>query len=361
MKKIGILMIFLFMLSTNVFAEPVKQRSLDGILTSDSQLFALSDQNKVICSKIDNSISVFNLASGEEAWTKSYSKLYDVDVLSSPEKIIVIAKNKNNKLQKIVLSKAGTTLSTTVFNSAPITKSITSNGELINWYAPEGSNKERLSVYSNNVLAVYQAPWNNPVFKMNLGGMSSSKYEDITLKDIKLNGPYAVVKFTGSSLMQSQDFFRMINTSNKKTYTIASDWNTRSDYSFAGNELVINSSFNVGNPLGVNVGQPYSLSGMYNLSTGKKTASISETFTDREMGWKSERIRNHVLIYLPEKGRIDIYNLSGRKVSEASITLPNSFRVLDYSKGELSLLIREETGATIQVIHTTAVNYISGN
>lgn len=74
------------------------------------------------------------------------------------------------------------------------------------------------------------------------------------------------------------------------------------------------------------------------------------------MGWKSERIGNHILIYLPEKGRIDIYNLSGRKVSEASITLPNSFRVLDYSKGELSLLIREETGATIQVIHSTAVN-----
>ncbi len=248
---------------------------------------------------MDNSISVFNLASGEEAWTKSCSKLYDVDVLSSPEKIIVIAKDKNNKLQKIVLSKERTTLSITVFNSAPITKSITSNGELIHWYAPEGSNKERLSVYSNNVLAVYQAPWNNPVFKMNLGGMSSSRYEDIMLKDIKLNGPYAVVKFTGSSLMQSQDFFRVINTSNKKTYTIVADWSTHSDSSFAGNELVINSSFNVGNPLGVNVGQPYSLSGMYNLSTGKKTAGISETFTDREMGWKSERIGNHILIYLP--------------------------------------------------------------
>lgn len=62
----------------------------------------------------------------------------------------------------------------------------------------------------------------------------------------------------------------MINISSKKIYTIASDWNTRSDSSFAGNELVINSSFNVGNPLGVNVGQPYSLSGMYNLSTGKR-------------------------------------------------------------------------------------------
>ncbi|MEK5027181.1 hypothetical protein [Paenibacillus sp. FSL M7-1046] len=359
MEKIGILMIFLFMVTTNVFAEPVQQRSLEGFLNNDLQLLTLSAQEKVVINRMDNSISVFNLASGEEAWTKSYSKLYDVDVLSSPEKIIVIAKDKDkdNKLQKIVLSKEGTTLSTTVFNSAPITKSITSNEEMINWYAPEGSNKERLSVYSNNVLAAYQAPWNNPVFKMNLGGMSSSKYEDITLKDIKLNGPYAVVKYTGYSLMQSQDFFRVINTSNKKkTYTIASDWNTRSDSSFAGNELVINSSFNVGNPLGVNVGQPYSLSGMYNLSTGKKTAGISETFTEREMGWKSERIGNHILIYLPEKGRIDIYNLSGRKVSEASITLPNSFRVLDYSKGELSLLIREETGATIQVIHTTAIN-----
>lgn len=121
------------MVSTNVFAEPVQQSFSDGILTSDSQLFALSDQNKVICSKIDNSISVFNLSSGKVAWTKRYSKLYDVNVVSSPEKIIVIAKDKNNKLQKIVLSKAGTTLSTTAFNSAPITKSITSNGELINW------------------------------------------------------------------------------------------------------------------------------------------------------------------------------------------------------------------------------------
>lgn len=359
MKKIGILMIFLFMVSTNVFAEPVQQSFSDGILTSDSQLFALSDQNKVICSKIDNSISVFNLSSGKVAWTKRYSKLYDVNVVSSPEKIIVIAKDKNNKLQKIVLSKAGTTLSTTAFNSTPITKSITSNEELINWYAPEGSNKERLSVYSNNVPAVYQAPWNNPVFKMNLGGMSSSKYEDITLKDIKLSGPYAVVKFTGSSLMQSQDFFRVINIPNKKTYTIASDWNTRSDSSFAYNELVINSSFNVGNPLGVNVGQPYSLSGMYNLSTGKKTAGISETFTDREMGWKSERIGNHILIYLPEKKKIEIYDVSGQKVAAASYTpinLFNTYQGLDYSKGELTLFIREENGAEIEVIHTTAVN-----
>lgn len=209
MKKIGILIILLFMVSTNVFAEPVQQRSLEGFLNNDLQMLTLSAQEKVVFNRMDNSISVFNLASGEEAWTKSYSKLYDVDVLSSPEKIIVIAKDKDkdNKLQKIVLSKEGTTLSTTVFNSAPITKSITSNEEMINWYAPEGSNKERLSVYSNNVLAAYQAPWNNPVFKINFGGMSSSKYEDITLKDIKLNGPYAVVKFTGSSLMQSQDFF----------------------------------------------------------------------------------------------------------------------------------------------------------
>lgn len=356
MKKIFLTLIFMLGLSGVVAAAPAEQQLLGNILTKDTQIFSLSGHNKLIFNKFDNSLSVFNLTSNKEAWTKQFSKIYSINVLSFPEKIIVMAKGTDDKLQKIVMNKDGRVLSTQVIHSPAIANSIKTNRELISWNAPTGKNKERLTIYSNNTLFIYQSPWKNPTHKIKLSEVSSNKYEGTYINDIKLNWPYAVIKYTGNSLMQSQDFFRVINVLSLKEYTIVTDWNVHSDSSVVGDQLVINSSFNVGNPMGVNLGQSHLIYSTYNMPTGKKTASVSQMFTNTEMGWKSEVLENNVLVYIPEKERIEIYNASGRKLSEASLKIPSNSRGIDYSNGDLTLLVSEEAGVVLKIIKVSPFN-----
>ena len=313
MKKAFVLLLLLFLpIFSTVNATDVAKYP-EGLLAESSKVLMLTPAKRLLVDSINNQIQVLDLNTQKVLWSKNFPVIYDSQVLMNPLKIIVIT-SENNKLQKITFSANGDILTKQAFNSIKL-----SEDQIISWSPPVNQDKEKLAVVNKRNILVYQYPWKTHNVTLSSSLPDDKKYELAIIKNVQFQQPYVVIKFNGDNSTQSQDFYRIVNISTKKKLTIPVQWNSASNFTVEGNELVVNTSSQIGHPLGITTNVDQIIYARYNLRTGEMNTSIKRSFISAESNWKSHYVNHQLLLIDSEKRKLSLFNQKGNILIETSL------------------------------------------
>jgi hypothetical protein len=309
----------------------------ESLLNVRTQTFSVSSSKTLFVDKNNNQIQLLDLSTGNMVWTKNFPALFDCEVLMNPTKIVVITEEKK-KPQKLTFSADGNQLSQQTFTGITVTED-----QKLQWSRIQ--DKERLALVDEDQLLVYQYPWKKPFIHISIAGTEDKGYESTVLEDIQFQLPYAVLKFYGSSLVQTRDYYKIVNYATKEIRVIPLNWNVGSDFVIEGTSLVINTSSNVGS-LGIDTNVEQTIYARYGLKTGQATTNIKRKFTTNDFYWSSSYFNGNLLVIDTEKNQQELFQAQGQLLKKwpikASILSSLNSRLVGYNKGQAFSLIRTE-------------------
>ncbi|WHX49588.1 hypothetical protein QNH46_02555 [Paenibacillus woosongensis] len=345
MKKMSLLfsMIFLFaFFSTDQTTEAAAKYS-KTLLAESTKAYAITSTQTLLVDHVNNQLQVINLSTQQIVWSKKFPVVYDSQVLVNPLKIIVIT-SENNKLKKMTISADGTILSEQLFPSIKLTESMK-----ISWAPAINKEKEKLAVVNGSQVLLYEYPWKKPITTFPYSLAEDKKYENTIIKDVQLQTPYVVIKLNGDNSTQSQDLYRILNITTKKAITIPAEWNVNTSFSVEGNELIVNSSSQIGHPLGINVDSDYIIYAKYDLKTGEINHKVSRSFSTQDSNWKSEYFNRKLVLTESEDNKLFLINQYGETFKEFPRTFGNfNYKTIGYDGNRIYLLVpSEDNGAEL--------------
>jgi hypothetical protein len=241
--KLFALVIFIFLFSTStVFAESFSE----GVLQLENKIFSFSNGKALILDEDEqnNQILKFvDVSLNKLLWFKKSGKVFDVHLMTNPNKIVVIFE-ENNFIKKIVYDFNGNIINFDSYNSKfplPINK----ENFKLKWLAPYDKVKERILIQNNNEFKVYQNPWRNPVIYFNAKISPSTEYEYISVVDWEFDRyPYLAIKYRGDAIFRNDYFLKVVNLYNKTEYI--KEFNTNFDLIIQHQNLFLNTQHNLG-------------------------------------------------------------------------------------------------------------------
>ncbi|WP_339158334.1 hypothetical protein MKX50_02555 [Paenibacillus sp. FSL W8-0186] len=336
MKKMSLLVLIMLLfafLSTDQTTEAAAKYS-ETLLAESTKAYALTSTQTLLVDHVNNQLQVINLSTQTIMWSKKFPIVYDSQVLTNPLKIIVITSD-NNKLKKVTISADGTILSEQVFPSIKLTENIK-----ISWAPAINKEKEKLAVVNGNQVLFYEYPWKKPITTLPYSSAEDKKYEYTITKDVQLQTPYVVIKLNGDNSTQSQDLYRILNITTKKAITIPAEWNVNTSFSVEGNELIVNSTSQIGHPLGINVDSDYTIYAKYDLKTGEINNKVIRSFPAWDSNWKSEYFNRKLVLTESEDNKMFLINQYGETLKEFPRTIENfNYRTVGYDGNRLYLLV----------------------
>ncbi|RCX14919.1 hypothetical protein DFP94_11658 [Fontibacillus phaseoli] len=337
-KKVVSLFITVLMLVTIqavVSANDATTQYPESFLGDSTRVFALTQDKSLFVDTINNQLQVVNLNTQQKEWGKNFKIIYDCDILANPSKIVILTK-ENDALLKITLSADGNVLSKQLY---PYLKP--KDNQKWSWSPARNQVKEQIAILDQEKrqVQVYQYPWKKPSHTISFGLPGDATYEDILINDIQIQYPYVIIKLDGTSLMQSQNLYRIINLATREKNTIPMEWNVNSDFTIEGNELVVTTSSVTGNPLGINTNVEHNLYARYNLETRLPKVKITRKFTTVDSNWKASYGDNHLMVFDSEQNTQSLLDKNGELLHETPMTdtdLHNRF--VGYHEGKIIFL-----------------------
>ncbi|MBU5444117.1 hypothetical protein [Paenibacillus sp. MSJ-34] len=339
MKKIRFVFIMLIVLSITSVANAKEAVYPESFLDKSTDVYALTNTSTLIVDKINNQLQVLDISTQQPIWNKKFTALFECVILENPLKIVVLTSEKNN-LKKITLSADGNILSQQLFSYIKI-----EDNQKFSWSPPTTIEKEKIVVVGNNNISLYQYPWKKPSSTVQDILPKEIKYEVVTIKQTKLQWPYFVIKLNGDNSPQSQDFYRIVDLSNKKMMTIPVEWNINSNFTLEGNEIVIFTSSKVGLPFGINPKVEYGVYTKYDLKTGAANMKITRSFTASDFNWRTDYVNNQLSIIDTERNTQTLLDKNGKVINEIAITTEDLYnKFIGYSNGQLFSFISTADG-----------------
>lgn len=340
MKKVSLMLVIVFMLMCSVIPVTSAEDSLagapiaSGLLDEGSKSIALSSTKTLIVDKTYGQIQMLDISEKGVTlqWSMNFEVIYDFHVTLNPTKISIIT-SESNKIKKVTLSGEGGVLSEQIY---PIKGT---ENSLISWFPKLNKDKEKIAVVIDGTLSVYQYPWKKPVFTLNTLTPEDDKYnaEVILIKDVKVQPNFVVIKMTGDSSAQSQDFYRIINLTTKKKLTVTMERNVNSDFTLEGSELVVNTSSQVGHPLGIDTSVDHIIYARYDLKTGAKKLAVTRKFTSIESNWSTHYFNNKLWLIDTEQNKMTALDQKGKVFAEIQADAPAevlNLRMIGYYNGQ---------------------------
>lgn len=308
--------------SATVNAADASPKFAQGVLDNSTKTYSLSSSQTLIVNKVDKLLQVVDLSSQTIKWNKTLPVIYDSQVLSSPLKIVVIT-SENNKPKKVVFSATGKVLSEQFFPNIKINNTIHS----LAWSPASSGQPERLALINKKQILVYQYPWKKSL-ALNYHSSDESKFENVIVNDLQINSSYIALKLTGDALMQSQDIFRVFNLNSRDKHSFYMQSNTDSKMSFEGNELVLNTSSQLGNPLGIDASVSHDIYTRYDLKNWTLSKVITEKYSSNQTNWRSDYFNNKLVLMNTEQNTFSVYDKNGtllKVINYKPETLSNRF------------------------------------
>lgn len=337
MKKVGTVFIFLVVFLTYASASAAPKQTVfsDKVISGFTQIYPLTNHSIVLADQSHNILWAVDSDSRELLWSKPYTTpIYDCYVLTNPVKIVVMTQ-ENNSPKKMVLSQDGTVLSQQTF------KNIKMDGaQDISWSPAKDGGKERLILSSNDQISLYQYPWKKASSSIPFKVTKDNEFESTRVDDIQTHFPYAVVKLSGSSLVQTQDMYRIIDVTTKKKIALTADWNVNTNFVVEGKELVMYTSGIMGVPGGIDPGRNYTMYTRYDLKTGAQVAKLTRSFSNSEASWRTSYIQSRLFLSDTDNPEtFAMYDQDGKLVLEVQTTANTmKSQPIGYNNSQLFLL-----------------------
>ncbi|WP_410772338.1 hypothetical protein [Fontibacillus sp. BL9] len=352
MKKVLSLFITVLMLVTIqsvVSADDATAQYPGSFLDDSTRMFALTQEKTLFVDTINHQLQVVDLNTMQNGWSKKFKIIYDCDVLANPSKIVVLTR-ENNKLLKITLSSEGNVLSKQLLSNLKL-----KDNQKLSYSPAQNQVKEQIAMLDQdkNNLQVYQYPWKKPSYTASFSLPGDAGYEATLIHDIQFQYPYVVIKLDGSSLMQSQNLYRIINLATREKNTIPMEWNVNSGFTIEGNELVVTTSSVTGNPLGINTNAEHNIYARYNLETRLPKIKITRKFTAVDSNWKASYGDNHLIVFDSEQNTQSLLDINGELLHESPMTATDLHnRFVSYRDGKIIFLAPTENhGGKIMITH----------
>ncbi|GEM_PF-3726137 len=314
-----------FLLPASFAAPSVQAASSysNQLLNRQVESMPVSKTQVLFVDKFSGQLQLLDVSADKIAWTKKFAKLHDCEVLAGSGKIVVLTESGKH-FQKQVLSLKGEPIGQ---QDLP---NIAGGSDLqVQWSAAGTGVKESIAVLNGDGVAVYQYPWKKPAHRLSAASSEDPKDENAAVEKVQFQYPYFVAKMDGLSLMQSRDYYKILNVSTGKLNLILFPQNVSTDFSTEGTHLIVHTS-SIPGSLGAATDTPI-VYARYDLKTAKSVASIKRTFTDRESNWATSYFGGRLLLTDTERktqsllttdDRIiaerpaDLYQLSDRLVSD---------------------------------------------
>ncbi len=257
---------------------------------------AIDDQHRLLIDNFLGKIECIDLATFTQSWEKKFDFIYDIRIMNNPSKIIVIAKDRG-KVMKITLSTEGKVLTQQEIVIPTVQTWMKQNKLVhISWSPPAPGSTEKLAVYSEGPVLIYEYPWKKPLSKIDVKIPPSSSYESVLTGEFELEWPYLIVQHEGGALVQVREFYSIYNAVTKKKVDILMDWNTSSDFMIEQGVLVVNSSSITPGPGGTLPAPGNLVYGRYDLATGKAIYEKRMVFHDNGTFWRTKYDRQQLLL-----------------------------------------------------------------
>ncbi|AZK45186.1 hypothetical protein EIM92_02385 [Paenibacillus lentus] len=125
--------------------------------------------------------------------------------------------------------------------------------------------------------------------------------------------------------------------------TISAEWNVNTSFWVEGNEMIVNSSSQIGHPLGINIDSDYIIYAKYDLKTGEIKHKVSRSFSTQDSSWKSEYFERKLVLTESEDNRFFLINQNGETLKEFPRTFRNfNYKTIGYDGNRLYLLVPSE-------------------
>ncbi|WP_458120193.1 hypothetical protein [Paenibacillus sp. Z6-24] len=309
-----------------------------------TDMVSMAGGHTLFADKDHQRIYMANAETSREEWSKSYDHIYNYKVIPGSPKIVLLVEH-HNKLQKIVLSTAGKTLSRYSYPDAmlKILKNEPSLSAQIGWSAPDKSGqKEKLALQAGDHIYIYQYPWKKPMQTFTTSTRQSSNYENLISTRVEYQGNDLVIAYQAVSLMQTQYVFDLLDTSKagNKPHTVKVPWNLKAQMQLENGAAVIYTSNILGSPLGLNADVPYPIYVRYDVKTGKLLAQITRTLSDQHKEWQTDYSQGQLFLADRAAGKLYLYDRSGKPIWEtAEPSKRISYRFIKYEQGMVYLLV----------------------
>lgn len=352
MKKISLTIILVLIFSGSILtlANAANNSNYsESLLDESTDVLSLTPEKTLLVDKVNSQIQVLDLSLNKVVWSKKFPVIYDSQVLQNPIKIILIT-TERNKLKKVTLSSDGSVISEQIYSNIKLTEDLK-----VSWSPKVGQNKETIMMASNGKINMYQYPWKKPFVTLSYVMPEDKAYEVTTLKDIKLQSGYAVIKINGNNSTQDQDFYRVINLSSMKKFTIPVEWNITSHFVIEAKELVVITSSQIGNPLGIDTSTKHTIYTRYDLATGTENTSVTRSYALLDSNWSSSYLSRQLTLIDSEQNKLTVFDQKGNVINETSLTVSNKElrgKLVGYYKGKLYMLALGEDGH-VELIETS--------
>jgi len=257
---------------------------------------AIDDKHRLLIDNLLGKMECIDLATFTQSWEKKFDFIYDIRILNNPSKIIVIAKDRG-KVMKFTLSTEGKVLTQQEIVIPTVQTWMKQNKFFqMRWSPSTPGSTEKLTVYSEGPVLIYEYPWKKPLSKIDVNIPPNSSYESVLTGEFVLEWPYLVVKHEGGALVQVREFYSIYNAVTKKKVEILMDRNTSSDFTIEQGVLVVNSSSITPGPGGILPAPGNLVYGRYDMTTGKPIYEKRVVFHNNESFWRTKYDRQQLLL-----------------------------------------------------------------
>ncbi|WP_339220892.1 hypothetical protein [Paenibacillus sp. FSL H8-0332] len=277
------------------------------------------------------------------------SRILDLQVMSSPPKIVLLKQGKGTEISKSVFSSNGRLLSKTGIR-------LKTAGDKVKWVAPTGKINERIMVQAGDTFSLYQYPWAKPSVTYNAKFVDKG-YENVSVMDWDFQGyPYLAVKYQAQGIMSTDYLVKLVNLYSRNE-TVIKDFNTDFSIQSSGNFYAAYTSYTY-QPVPGNVSRPSAdeaqkVFRLISKSTGKESASVKQIFKEEGVisGWVTEAVNSQVFVGDLQGRSWSLFSQGGAVLLKDQVWPKNGTTkflyanvksktayFLDYSSGDISVI-----------------------
>ncbi|MEK5469123.1 hypothetical protein MKY64_29420 [Paenibacillus sp. FSL R7-0210] len=345
-----VLLISVLTMSMLITAGPVNANPKEQPVNEQTDVVWVSGNAAALVDHVNNKADIVDLHTNTATTiSEDSSRILDLQVMSSPPKIVLLKQGKGTKISKSVFSSDGRLLSKT---DIPLKTA----GDKVKWVAPTGKTNERIMVQARNNFSLYQYPWAKPSVTYNAKFIDKG-YENVSVMDWDFQAyPYLAVKYQAQGIMSTDYLVKLVNLYSRNE-TVIKDFNTDFSIHSSGNFYAAYTSYTY-QPVPGNVSRPSAdeaqkVFQLISKSTSKETASVKQVFKEDGdiSGWVTEVINGQVFVGDLQGRSWSLFSQGGAallknqewpkngntKFLYANIKSKTAY-FLDYSSGDISVI-----------------------
>ncbi|ASA24747.1 hypothetical protein [Paenibacillus donghaensis] len=329
-----VLILGILCLPQSSFAAPVSFTK--DILNDQNTVYPISATQVLI--KTKNKLELVDVQTNTLVKLVSVNqKILDVQILSNPNKIIIITQTDAGKIQKGVFSVQG--IQTNEFQyRMNFPKDVEAR-----WSPPSGKVNERLMVRQGNRFNLYSTTKTQPLLTYN-APVDKGIYEYVSLADWDYSKyPYLVTKYVSDGIMASDYEVRVLNLFTKKI-TVIDRLPIDTGFKVSGNDKLelwnsyIYQDVQPANAPHPDPTKPQAFYSVHSLASGAEISNYSSVFKQsfgQTSGWKTQIAGKYVCVQDLSTGLWNLYENNGSTVAMAQAGLgKGTWKFLGYNISE---------------------------